>query len=103
MGNEAKVYEVVVSDDATHMLGKHVRFLANVNVPAARRLRVTLYDAFVSLKKMPHRCPVFHTRRTDETYRHLIIGRYQIIFSIDEEADIVNIEYILDSRQESDF
>jgi len=102
MIEERNQYSVVVHDEAALMLYSHVRFLANVSIPAARKLRATLYDAFSSLETMPHRCPVYRTRRTSKTYRQLVIGRYQIIFSINEDEGIVNIRYILDSRQDND-
>jgi len=102
MNNEEKQYKVVVHDDATEMLYSHVRFLANVSIPAARRLRSSLYEAFASLEMMPHRCPIYRTRRTSGTYRQLIIGRYLIVFSINEEENFVHICYVLDSRQDND-
>jgi plasmid stabilization system protein ParE len=102
MSDDPKKYRVVVHDDAAQMVYKHVKFLANVSIPAARKLRATLYDAFSSLETMPHRCPVYRTRGTAGTYRQLIIGRYQVIFSINEGENTVNIQHILDSRQNND-
>ena len=102
MSNEQQQYIVVVYDEARQMLYSHVRFLANVNISAARKLKATLYKAFLSLETMPQRCPIYRTRRTSETYRQLILGRYQIIFSIDDERNTVSICYILDSRQDYD-
>ena len=102
MKDETKQYNVVIHDDAAQMLYSHVRFLTNVSVPAAQKLRSTLFDAFASLKKMPHRCPSFETYRTQGTYRRLIVGQYQIIYSINENESIVNVCYILDSRRDND-
>jgi len=102
MSDSKKAYDIVVHDDASQMLLNHVRFLANVSIPAARRLRASLHKGLSSLKSMPHRCPVFSTRRTADTYRQLIIGRYLVVFSIDENKETVNIRYILDSRQDND-
>ena len=103
MSDDQKVYSVVVHDDAAGMLYSHVRFLAKVSIPAARKLRGTLEEAFASLETMPHRCPIFRTHRTVDTYRQLVVGRYLVLFSIGEEKNIVKIRYILDSRQENDF
>ena len=55
MSAEPKKYRVVVHDDATQMLYSHVRFLANVSIPAAQKLRTALYEAFTSLEVMPYR------------------------------------------------
>jgi len=102
MIDEQTIFSVTIHDDASAMLYAHVRFVANVSITAARKLRTTLYKAIASLEKMPQRCPVYQTRRAAGTYRRLIIGRYQIIFSINEANRIVSIRYILDSRQEND-
>ena len=102
MSEVKKQYKVVVHDDTKLMLYSHVKFLANVSIPAARKLRVALYEAFASLETMPHRCPLYRTLRTSDTYRQLVIGRHQAIFSIYEEKRIVSIRYILDSRQHND-
>ena len=102
MSGDLKEYVIEVHDDAKQMLFDHVRFVANVSVPAARKLRSTLYDGIASLKNMPQRCPVYRTRRTSGTYRRLIVGRYQILFTINKTGRIVNILYILDSRQDND-
>ena len=102
MSGEQAQYRIDIHDDASEMLYAHVRFVANISVPAARKLRATLYKAIVSLESMPHRCPMYRTRIADGDYRRLIIGRYQIVFSINEADRIVNIRYILDSRQDND-
>ena len=102
MNDELKEYKVAVHDDAAQMLYEHIRFLANVSIPAARKLRDTLYKAFSSLKTMPYRCPIYRTRKVSGTYRKLIVGRYLVVFSVDEERNTVNIQYVLDSRQDND-
>lgn len=97
-----KLYSVVIHDDAAQMMYSHVRFLANVSIPAARNLERTLNKAFRSLETIPYRCPVFQTHRTRDAYRRLIVGRYQVIFSVNEPDSIVKVCYILDSRQDND-
>ena len=102
MSGGRKSYKVVVHDDAAQMLYSHVRFLANVSIPAARKLENSLQKAFRSLESMPHRCPLFHTHRTRDAYRRLIVGRYQVIFSVNEMDSIVSVRYIYDSRQDNE-
>jgi plasmid stabilization system protein ParE len=92
----------MVHDKAAQMLYTHISFLANVSIPAARKLRAKLYKAILTLEKMPYRCPVFKTNKTSCEYRQLVIGRYKIIFAINEKDATVNIKYILDSRQDND-
>jgi plasmid stabilization system protein ParE len=102
MSSREKKYKVVVHDDAAQMLYSHIRFLANVSIPAARKLENVLNKAIRSLESMPHRCPIFQTHRTRDAYRRLIIGRYQVIFSVNEASSVVNVRYIYDSRQDTD-
>ena len=100
MNNEQKHYKIAIHDKAAQMLYVHIRFVANVSIPAARKLRTTLYDAMASLERMPFRCPVYRTHNTSDSYHQLIVGRYKIIFSVNVKDKIVNIRYIYDSRQE---
>jgi len=94
-----KTYTIVVHDDAAQMLYSHIRFVANVSKSAAHKLRKALYEGIMSLGNMPYRCPIYRTQRVSDIYRHLVVGRYQIIFSINEDTSTVNAEYVLDSRQ----
>ncbi|MCL2337790.1 MAG: type II toxin-antitoxin system RelE/ParE family toxin [Firmicutes bacterium] len=102
MNDELEQYKVVVHEKAGQMLYAHVRFLANVSISAARRLRTMLYESLSSLEIMPQRCPIYRTRRTSDIYHQLVVGRYIVIFSIDEQKKMVTVQYILDSRQEND-
>ena len=102
MSDDQKEYIIEVHDDAAQMLYDHARFVANVSIPAAHKLRDTLYNAIASLKTMPERCPVYRAGIASGTYRRLIVGRYQIFFSINEISGTVSIRYILDSRQDFD-
>jgi len=101
MSDVDKKYTVVIHDDAAQMLYSHIVFLANVSIPAARKLEHSLGVAIRSLESMPYRCPLFQTFRTRDSYRRLIAGRYQIIFTINEASGVVNVRYIYDSRQDN--
>ena len=97
-----KQYVVSVSKDAAEMLNEHLAFLAEVSIDAAEKLADDIEKAFDSLKVMPNRCPIFRTKNTDKVYRQLIFGRYQLIFSVNEKENTVEIKYILDSRQSNE-
>ena len=103
MSDVPKEYSVIVHERAARMLYSHIRFVADVSVPAARKLKTALESAMASLRSMPFRCPAYRTRKTPVLYRQLIVGRYQIVFDIDENASTVNIRYILDTREENDY
>ena len=102
MRDKSKRYEVIVDDSAKEALEKHVEFLAQVSHSAAVRLVDDIEKGFESLEFMPARCPLFIAGKTGDTYRRLIVaGRYQLVFTFNEEEGIVDIRYILDSRQDS--
>ena len=44
-------YKVIISDRAKEMLGMHIRFLAQVNKPAATKLKNRLVEEMRSLQK----------------------------------------------------
>lgn len=52
-------YKVIISDRAKEMLGMHIRCLAQVNRPAAIKLKNRLLEEMRSLQDMPQRYPFF--------------------------------------------
>jgi len=103
MDNEQKKYKILFEEEAKAMLKNHIQFVANVSKVAAKQLRNTLYNASMSLGTMPARCPLYPTNKAGIICRRLIVaGRYQIIFSVNEEKSTVNIKYFLDSRQNNE-
>ena len=53
-------YRVIISDRAKEMLGMHIRFLAQVNKPAAKKLKDRLVTEIRSLQDMLQRYPFFN-------------------------------------------
>ena len=94
------MYKIIVSDRATEMLMQHVRFMAQISLQAADKLRAEIIEAAKSLENFPERNswlsdPVLPASK----YRKMIINkRYLLIYQI--RADSVYIEYILDCRQD---
>jgi len=94
------LYKIIVSDRATEMLMQHVRFMAQISLQAADKLRAEIKEAAKSLENFPERNswlsdPVLPASK----YRKMIINkRYLLIYQI--RADSVYIEYILDCRQD---
>ncbi|MDR2167509.1 MAG: type II toxin-antitoxin system RelE/ParE family toxin [Clostridiales bacterium] len=100
MSASQKRYKVNVSEKAKLMMRRHIRFLTNVSPTAAKKLQRKLDAGIKSLRLMPYRCPVCYAYETEDVYRRLIVDRrYQIIFSVYEESSTVEIQQILDSRQ----
>ena len=103
MNAEQKRYSVIIDAGAVKMMDTHLEFLSNVSIDAAEKLADQIGKGISSLELMPQRCPMFHTNGTIKNYRKLILGRYQIIFSIEEAISTVRVKYILDSRQNNQF
>ena len=77
-------YSVNVDAAAKTKMANHAKFLAQVSVPAAQRLRNAYYSALRSLEVNPQRCPLYKPGSGfDEELRYLIFSeRYRIVFEI---------------------
>lgn len=95
-----KSYDVVVSDRAAEMMMQHVRFMAQVSLEASDKIRLEIIDAANSLRNFPERNAwLIDPALPINKYHKMIINkRYLLIYQI--KHDIVNIEYILDCRQD---
>ena len=100
MDEANKLYQVVISDRAVGLLLQHVRFVAQVNVQAAERLREEIMKAVKSLQSFPERNmwlsdPMLPVSK----YRKMLVSkRYLLVYQIKD--DTVLIEYLLDCRQD---
>lgn len=95
-----KKYSVIISEKAADMLIQHMRFLVEVNIEAAEKLREEMIEASKSLQYFPERNPRLSDKAlTGNKYRKMIISkRYLLIYQIRDGT--VYIEYILDCRQD---
>jgi plasmid stabilization system protein ParE len=93
-------YKVIVSARARQMLGIHIRFLAQISPPAARRAKTRLLAAIRSLRSMPERFPFLDAAPIPKNnYRKLFVENwYLILYQI--EGQTVYVEYIVDCRQD---
>lgn len=97
---ELNQYRVEVSPKAAQMLVSHAAFLAQVSLPAARRLTASFQEAADSLQIMPQRCSWLKGDLIPQNaYRFLLFEkRYMLIFQIVENT--VYIDYVVDGRQD---
>ena len=95
-------FAVSVDVSAKAKMANHTKFLAQVSVPAAQRLRNAYYSALKSLETNPHRCPLYNTNSDiEEELRYLLFSkRYRIVFEIDGKA--VYVYDVQDARQDTD-
>lgn len=95
----AEKYRVIVSEAAKGMLLRHMKFLANVSVPASRKFLLAFKDAKAQLSAFPLSGPYDDDPALPaETYRKcLFYGRYNILYEVENKT--VYIDAIVDCRQ----
>ena len=93
-------YTVVVSRRADEMLVRHARFLAQVSVPAARRLVREFEEILDTLESRPFQFPPEEDYNLPEgVYRKALFCKwYKALFTIGE--DRVYLDAVLDCRQD---
>ncbi|MDD2510683.1 MAG: type II toxin-antitoxin system RelE/ParE family toxin [Syntrophomonas sp.] len=100
MPERNKGFTVKITETAWEMLLGHMRFLANVSVPAANRLIDTFVEMTADLAVMPERNPwLYHEALPFQKYRKLLFeNRYMALYQI--RGDIVYINALVDCRQD---
>lgn len=93
-------YQVIISDRAKEMLGRHIRFLAQVNQSAAVKLKKRLVDEIRSLQELPHRYPFFNEAYVPANRYHKLYVEnwYLILYQIKDGT--VYVDWIVDCRQD---
>lgn len=98
-----KKYKVIISNKAKQMLGTHIRFLAQVDKSTAAKKKKQIMDAMRSLSELPQRFPFFEDEYIPHNkYHKMFIEKwYLVLYQIKD--DTVEIDYILDCRQDYDW
>ena len=100
MGNEEKIYRVIVDTAVNDRMYEHFEFLARVSTDAANRLLDSLVADIYSLERLLFRNPVFSRPYLPlGKYRYMISNeRYRIVYQID--GDFIFVDDIQDCRQD---
>ncbi len=93
-------YDVIISDRAREMLSMHIRFLAQVNKPAAVKLKARLMEQMRSLVDFPPRYPFFNENYipVNKYHKLYVENWYLILYQIKD--DTVFVDWIVDCRQD---
>lgn len=93
-------YELIVSNRARQMLAGQVRFMAQKNSAAARKVKNELMDAIRSLKEIPERFPFLEAEfiPPNKYYKMFVAKCYLILYQIKDQT--VDVDYIVDCRQD---
>ncbi len=98
---EKKVqYKVIVSNRARQMLAGHVRFLAQKNPTAARKVKTHLLDAIRSLHQMPERFPFLEAEFIPPNKYHKMFVEKWYLILCQIKNQTVCVDYIVDCRQD---
>ena len=96
-------YDVRHAEPVENDLTDILRYIAvELNEPsAALRMVETIDKAIENLSIMPYKCPLVDDERLAAMgYRKLPIKNYLAFYTIDEEAQTVNVERILYARRD---
>ncbi|MHB8075449.1 type II toxin-antitoxin system RelE/ParE family toxin [Desulfosporosinus fructosivorans] len=93
-------YRVIISERSRQMLAVHVRFLAQQNPSAARKVKNELINAIRSLSTMPERFPFLTAEFIPfNKYHKMFVEQwYLILYQIKDQT--VYVDYIVDCRQD---
>ena len=93
-------YQVIISDRARQMLGMHIRFLAQVNKPAAVKLKIRFLEELRSLQEMPQRYPFFNENYIPANKYHKLYVENWFLVLYQIKADTVYVDWVVDCRQD---
>lgn len=93
-------YQVIVSERAKEMLGRQLRFLAQVDKKAAARLRTRFMEKLQSLRQMPQRTPFLNESSlpVNKYHKLYVENWFLVIYQIRD--NIVYVDWIVDCRQD---
>lgn len=93
-------YQVIISEQAKQNLLLHVRFLAQINKPAAQKLRKRLIEEIRSLEQMPQRYPFLTADfiPANKYHKLYVENNYLVLYQIRDHT--VYVDWIVDCRQD---
>lgn len=93
-------YKVIISDRAKQNLVTLLSFLAQINKPAAQKLKSRLISEIRSLEEMPQRYPFFQADYipVNKYHKLYVENWYLVLYQIKD--NIVHVDWILDCRQD---
>ncbi len=93
-------YKIIVSERSIRMLSEHLRFIANKNQAASKKIKNKLMDSLKSLEKMPARYPFFEADYIPPNMYHRMFVQkwYLVLYQIKDR--VVYVDYIVDCRQD---
>lgn len=93
-------YKVITAPYLGDMILEHVRFIARVSVPAAKRFRAEFATLTRRIAETPYQFPILDDPNLPpDTYRKALFAKwYKAIFYVD--GDNVYIDAVVDGRRD---
>jgi len=95
------IYRIKVSYQADNALDAHMMFLSRVSPNAAVRQKEKIISNISHLSRNPYLYPVYETDSDMIEYRKMVIGRYAILYSVNEKDKTVGVDLVWDSRMDN--
>lgn len=94
-------YKVITAPHLGDMILEHVRFIARVSVPAAKRFRAEFAVLIRRIAENPYQFPSLDDPNLlPDTYRKALFAKwYQAIFYVDGDNVYVYIDAVVDGRR----
>ena len=93
-------YKIIISDRAKEMLGRNIRFLAQINKSAATKLKSRVMEEIRSLQEMPQRYPFFNENYIPANKYHKLYVENWYLVLYQMKDDTVYVDWIVDCRQD---
>jgi len=94
-------YKIIIKPYAKQLQKEHLKFLARVSKPAARRMSKKLRNAIKSLAESPLQHPIWQPDfEIDSEFRKMIVDKYIVVYEIVDHE--IFVDYILDSRMNNE-
>jgi plasmid stabilization system protein ParE len=90
-------FRIEITEPAEEDASEAVQWLAQYSPEKASLWYFDFLEAADSLQKLPARCPIAPESSETKELRHLLFGKYRIIFLIDDET--VYILHVRHQRQ----
>ena len=82
------------------MLGRNIRFLAQINKSAATKLKSRVMEEIRSLQEMPQRYPFFNENYIPANKYHKLYVENWYLVLYQMKDDTVYVDWIVDCRQD---
>jgi plasmid stabilization system protein ParE len=83
-------YTVYLDDGVREDMLEIAEWIARDSPGEAARWMLRIWDAIESLRTFPERCPIWRqVESRGQEIRHLIVGDYRVLFTIDDDRVLV--------------